>query len=319
MTAVAISSYANFFGSGKETTYGTPVSPTLYTPSTEISFVDVPNYVPNNPLIGSAVDMTDMIPTQPWGTFSYGSPVYMDVIGQALKAIFGAEDLSGSGPYVHAFSVNNAVASQLQPPSWSLVDYTGVEALRYPGALYSQVELTFAAGALLSGTYQGMSQQGVAFTKPTQSFSAKRAMAAYLGVITIGGSANATVESGTVTITRQVNPIPLINAGSAPMWAGSLGVAGSLTMLYVDDTIRTPMLAGTPTALDLSFTNGADILELQSTSTRITGSPITPNSNGYMEQTVAFSAVGNTTDVTTAGAGYSPMIATLTNTVSTAY
>jgi hypothetical protein len=38
-----------------------------------------------------------------------------------------------------------------------------------------------------------------------------------------------------------------------------------------------------------------------------------------MEITISFTGVANTTDVTTAGGGFSPIKATITNSVSTAY
>lgn len=315
----ALSIYPGFIGAAKETTYGTPVAASTFIPATDIASEDVKNYVGDTAYRGSAVENYAMYTTQGWGTFSYGGPVYMDTIGLPLKALLGAEDLSGSGPYVHKFGVNNATT--LQPPSYTLVDYNAYEARSFPGAVASQVEFTLAANALLtmSSTWQSLASSMV--SKPSQSFTTKTATAGYKGVMTVGGTATTLIESGTVTLARTVNPIIAINASASPtqIWAAAVNVTGSLTIIFTDDTFLTPMLNGTQTAVDISYTNGADILEIHSTDALFTAAPITRNSSGYMEITVAFTSVANTTDITTAGGGYSPVLCTLTNTVTAAY
>lgn len=315
----ALSSYSSFTGYAKETTYGTGVTVTAFPPSTGIQFEDVMNYTSDSAMRGSRVDSYNQVPTQGWGTFNYGGPIFMDTIGGPLKGIFGAEDLSGAGPYVHKFGVLNS--GTFQPPSYTLVDYVGngANALQYPGAIYSQVDITLDPAGLLTSTQQGLCQHSAVIAKPSQSFSAKSALAGYTGAISIGGSVNTSVLSGTVTLTQQTNAIPVINNSSPPIWAGSVGVSGTLTILYIDDTIRLDMRNGTQVALDITYTSGADSLNLHATDTLFTANPIQRDNNGYMTQAVAFTAVANTTDIATAGGGYSPLAATLTNTVSTAY
>lgn len=314
----AISTYPSFTGAAKETTYGTPVTVTTFSPATTIAFEDLPNYAADQAMRGSAVDTYNMIPTQKWGSFSYGSPVYMDTVGLPLKGLFGAEALTGAGPYIHKFSTLNT--GTFQPPSYTLVDYNGFEALSYPGGLFSQVEFSFSATELLTAAFQGLCQSSSPVTKPSQSFSTKTAMAGYNGVIQVAGSANTMVESGTVTLARQLNPLPLINQSSAPIWAGSVSATGSLTAVYVDDTFRTPLTSGTSVALDFTFTNGADILQIHGSNCLFTAGPITRNSNGWMEQAISFTAVANTADATSGGGtGYSPMYVQLTNSTSTVY
>lgn len=315
----ALSTYTGWVGAAKETTYGTPVAATTFIPATDIASEDVKNYVPDTAMRGSAVAAYAMYPTQGWGTFNYGGPVYMDTIGLPLKALLGAEDLSGSGPYVHKFGVNNAAT--LQPPSYTLVDYNGFEARSFPGAVASQVEFTLAADSLLTMTSTWQALGSSAVTKPSQSFTSKTASAGYVGVITIAGSATTLVKSGTLTLSRNVTPQIAVNASTSPtqIWAADVSYAGSLTIYYTTDAFLTPMLNGTQTAIDVSYTNGADILEIHSTDALFTAAPITRDSTGVMMITVAFTGVANTTDATTAGGGYGPALCTLTNTVTAAY
>lgn len=314
----AISTFPSFTGLAKETTYATPVAATVFTPATTIAFEDLPNYVPDTAMRGSAVESYAEYPTQKWGTFSYDCPVYMDTIGSALMGILGSSDVSGSGPYVHTFAVNNATT--YQPPSYTIGEYNGVEWRYLAGSVFSQLAFSFSGSDLLTASIQGTGLASATTTKPTQSFSAKTALAAYTGAITIGGSATGVVESGSFTISRTVTPITAVNNSSAPaqIWGGAVSVAMSLTALYVTDTVfLTPFLAGTQTAVDLTFTNGADILELHCTDALFTKAPVTRGSSGWMEITVDATGVANTTDANTAGGGYSPVKATLTNTTAT--
>lgn len=310
--------FSSFMGSFKESVYGTPGAATSFTPATSIASEDVKNYVPDSAMRGSAVDAYNQIPTQGWGTFSYDCPVFMDTIGVPLKGILGDEVLTGSGPYVHKFSTLNT--APMQPQSYTLVDYNGYEARQFPGSVFSQVAFTIDANGLLTASIQATSLGSSSVTKPTQSFSAKTALAGYKGVITIGGAATALVESGSFAITRVVNPMIAVNGSASPtqIWAAAVSYAGSLTIIFQDDTFLTPMLNGTSQVFDISYTNGADILDLRASSGLETKAPITRGSNGWNEITVDVSGVANTTDAGGSG-GYSPLLATLTNTISTAY
>lgn len=316
---MAISTYPSFLGIAKETTPGTPVTATTFIPVTSMTPEDVKNYVPDQAMRGSAVDSYGQYPTQGWSTYSFDGPVYMDTIGVILKGLLGAEDLSGAGPYVHKFGVLNT--GTYQPPSWTISDYNGYNTRQFPGFMFSQTQFSFAAGTLLTHSTQGQGLASVTTTKPTQTFSAKPAIQGYKGVISIAGSPTTLVESGTLTIARTVNPITAVNNTASPanIWAGSVTVTGQLTLIYNDDTYLTPMLTGTSQALDISYTAGADILVLHCNSGLSTKAPITRGSNGWNEITVDITGVANTTDANTAGGGYSPIAATLTNTQTLAY
>lgn len=316
---MAISTYPSFVGMAKETTPGTAVPVTTFTPATSIASEDVKNYVSDSAMRGSAVESYAQVPTQGWGTFSYEQPVYLDTIGPALKGIFGAEDLSGAGPYIHTFAVLNS--GTFQAPTYTLVDYNGFEARSFPYGVFNSVALTYAADGLLTAAVGAQTFGSSAVTKPTQSFTAKPATAAYKTVVTIGGSATTLIESAAVTIARPTNPIIAINASANPtnIWGGPVSVTGSLTAIYTDDTFLTPMLNGTSTSVELSTTVGADILDIKCTNGLFTAAPITRGGNGWMEITIAFTGVANTTDANTAGGGYSPAKVILTNTTSTVY
>jgi len=317
-----ISVYPSFVGLVKEVTPGTAVTPpTTFIPATTIASEDVRNYVADQAMRGSAVDSYDQIPTQGWGTFSFDGPVFMDSIGFILKGILGAEDLAGSGaPYTHTMSVLNT--GTYQAPTYTLYDYNGFEARQFPYGVFNSCQLTYGADGLLTHSSQAQAQASTGVSKPTQSFSALKATAAYKTVVTIGGSATTLVESAQITIARPTNPIIALNNSTSPtaIWGGPVAISGQLTAIYEDDTFLTPQLAGTATSVELSTTDAdSNILDILCTDGLFTQAPITRNGNGWMEITISFTGVANTTDVTTAGGGYSPGIVTLTNSRSTAY
>lgn len=316
---MAISVYPSFLGVAKETTPGTAVAASTFIPATQLAGEDVKNYVGDTAMRGSAVDSYGQFPTQGWGTYSFDCPVYMDTIGVPLKGILGSEDVSGAGPYTHKFAVLNS--GTYQPPTWTLSDYNGFNTRQYPYFVFSQVQFTLDAGGLLTASCQGQSFATATTTKPTQSFSSKTAIQGYKGAISIGGTSTTKVENATLTIARTVNPITAVNNTTSPtaIWAGSVAVTGQMTLIYDDDTFLTPMLSGTNQAIVVTYTNGADSLALQMTNGLFTKAPVTRGGNGYMEITVDFTAVANTTDTTTAGGGYSPLLATLINTTTAAY
>ena len=316
---MAISTYPSFLGVAKETTPGTAVAASTFIPSTALTPEDVKNSVGDTAMRGSAVDSYGQFPTQGWGTYSFDCPVYMDTIGVPLKGILGAEDISGAGPYTHIFSTLNT--GTYQPPTWTLSDYNGFNTRQFPYFVFSQVQFTLSAGGLLTASCQGTSFASATTTKPTQSFSAKTAIQGYKGAITVGGTATTLVENATLTIARQVNPITAVNNTTSPtnIWAGSVAVTGQMTLIYNDDTFLTPMLNGTNQAIDITYTNGADSLALHCTNGLFTKAPVTRGGNGWMEITIDFTAVANTTDANTAGGGYSPIKATLINTTTAAY
>lgn len=313
----AVSNFPSFLGYAKETTPGTPVAASIFTPSTTIQTEDVRNYVPDNAMRGSAVDAYLQVPTQGWGTFAYTQPVFMDTIGTPLKGVLGAETVVGSTPFVHTFSVLNS--GTYQAPTWTITDYNGFEGRQYPFGVFSQVEFTLSPDALLMASISGTAFASTSVSKPTQTFSAKTALAAYKAAVTIAGSASVLLQSATLTIARNVTPVTALNNSNSPttIFGGSVAYSGSFTAIFTDDTFLTPMLNGTATALDFSFTNGADILDLHSTSGLFLTAPIQRGSDGYMQIAVTFSGVANTTDVSVAGGGYSPVLATLTNTTAT--
>lgn len=313
---MAFSKFSTFVGIGKETTLGTAVAPDLYLPVTDAKPEDLPSYVADTGMRGSAVEAYNEIRTQGNGTYEIDGPVYMDTIGIPLLAVLGSEDVTGtSAPYTHAFAGNNT--STMQPPTWTISDYNGNNTRQFPGAMCSQLEFTYSADALLSYKAMWSTFPSTTTTSPTETFSTNKATAGYVGVLKFGGTQATNVESGTLTISRAVNVVKGITGTTDPatIFGGAVSVTGQFTAIYdanAETDYLAAMLAGDSTTFDLKFTNGSDSLEFVCTDALFTKAPISRGKD-YIEITVDFTAVANTTDANTAGGGYSPIKATLTN------
>lgn len=311
---------ASYVGFGKETTPGTSVAPTVFTPATAFTPQDVRNYVQDQGIRGAFVDTYNQIPTQGWSTYFYDSNLYVDSMGPALKSLLGEEAVSGTGPYTHVFDVLNSGA---QPTTYTVADYNGFNMRRFAYSLCNSVQVNFDASGLLTYTAQWMGFASATATTTASSFTAVPAKAAYVGTVSIGGSSTLLVQSGNVTMARNVVPILAINASTSPtaMFGGGVSSTGSLTIIYQDDTFLTPFLNGTAQALDLSWTAGSgagtQTFTYHATTALFTNATV-DRGEEYVRLNVDFESVANTTDVGSSG-GYSPVKATLVNAVTAAY
>lgn len=318
---MAFSKYASFVGLAKETVPGTAVAATAFLPVTDAKPEDLPTYVPDTGMRGSAVESYNEVRTQGSGTYGFDGPVYMDTIGNLLKALLGAEDISGAGPTLHKFASLNS--GTMQPPTYTISDYNGNNTRQFPFATCSQLVFNYSADALLSYTSTWDTFPSATTSKPTQTFSAKTANAGYLGVLKFGGTQATNIESGTLTLARATSVVKGITGTTSPVsiFGGAVSATGQFTALYdanAETNYLAAMLSGSSTTFDLKFTNGADFLEFTCTQALFTKAPISRGKD-YLEITVDFTGVANTTDANTAGGGYSPISASLSNSQATAY
>lgn len=310
---------ASYAGFGKETTAGTSVPPTIFTPATSLSPQDIRNYVQDQAWRGSFVDTYNQIPTQGWATYGYESNLYVDSAGPAFKSLLGEEALSGTGPYTHAMNVLNSG----QPPTYTVADYNGFNMRRFASALCNAVNVNFSADGLLTYAASWTSFVSATATQTASSFTTVPAKAAYVGTVSIGGSSTLLVQSGSVTIGRNVVPILGINNSTSPtaIFGGGVSSQGNLTIIYQDDTFLTPFLNGTAQAIDLSWTAGSgagtQTFTYHATTALFTNATI-DRGEEYVRLNVDFEAVANSTDVG-ASAGFSPCKVTLVNAVTAVY
>lgn len=202
-------------GIGKETTAGTPVTPTMMLPVTNISVSENRGRLVDESFRGRMSAQAYAVQEGPSSVeiSLEGYVIPTGAFGLLLLGVFGTDTPSGAGPYLHTYSV--------APSTYALTSFTVVRNTGISGSNTDQFnfcrmnELTlnwsteeyWTYSATLIGRRSAARVAAPSLTEPTD--------VRLRGVdtsVTIGGSATTHVESASVTWTR--NATPLHTAGS---------------------------------------------------------------------------------------------------------
>lgn len=314
------SSNLSFLGIAKEVTPGTPVTATAFIPVSAPTGKDELTLLDDKGLRGAMVDTFGQVAGVKSGTLDYSGDVFPDTVGWALAGVLGDVATTGaSAPYTHAMAVQNG--SDGQPTSYTLVDYYATAARAYPGSKFSEFGLKFSADGMLTYTAKAVTFGSQTVTKPTASFSTVQPLAAWTGLVTLGGSSFTTVTDGELTIKRPVTVVNTVNNTQSPaqLWSGPVSVDGKLTVVMESDAQLTNYLSATDQALVLNFSGGAGAAAYQvqftMTKCKYQAAEI-GRGKDYVELALTFTAHANSTDIG-ASAGFSPVKATLQNAIAT--
>lgn len=309
-----ITTYQSFLGIAKEATKLTPVAATDYIPCKTMTPVDHQTYLAVGGIRGSQVASYGQIPSVTWAEYGFDGDVYPDTIGYPLAGVLGDVVTTGTAaPYSHVMAVKNT--GDGQPGSFTLTDYNAISTRQFAGAQFSEVGFTFAANGLLTYTAKASAAASVTTTMPTRSYSAITPIAAWRGVITIGGTTDLHVLDGTCDIKRTVDVIDTIDGAANPyaLFAGPVSVTGKLSVVAETEATLTNYLNNVQPSLDIAFSQGAGVT-LNSVTLHMTSAAyITGAINrgkDYIGFDITYDAVANTTDVGATG-GYSPIKATV--------
>ena len=154
-------------------------------------------------------------------------------------------------------------------------------------------------------------------TAPTPSFSTVLPTQVWTGTVTIGGSTVGYTRTADLSLSRKSEAIFGIGNTQAPyqVFLGAFSATGKATFVMQDDTELTRYLTNTQPALTFNFSTGTGSTATQVAFTLTKGAYTTAaieRNNDYVEITVDFNGIANTTDVGTT-AGYSPIKFTLQN------
>lgn len=316
-----IAANQSFLGIAKEATPGTAVAATAYLPVSGMKPNINVEYLTDDNLRGSNVKSYDMRPGPQWAQYDIDGSVYADTFGFLVTGVLGDVTTTGaSAPFSHAVTIlNNA-----QPPTYTLSDYNGFNTRQFAGSKVSEVGLKFAGNGLLDYSAKCVASGFATTSKPTQSFTAPTAVAAWQGISTIGGSASSLIVNGDINIKRTVEPIHNVDGAATPyaiFAGGDLEVTGSFVAVYEDDTLLTPYLAGTQQILDFNWSQGAGAtlqqVKVHMSTAQIVDAQINRSGGKYVELACKFEALANTTDKGSSG-GYGPVTVTLQNQLAAA-
>ena len=318
--------HRSYIGVAKETTKGTPVTPTAFIPvlASSLKNDDIYGALYDEGLRGSLVKNYNYVQGRGNSTISFGGAAFADTIGWSIAGLLGEDSVSGSAPYVHTMALKNSAtaAADAQPTALTLTDFYAANVRAYAGVQVSDFSLKFNSEGLLEYDTKGVGWLSATATTPTPSYSTILPTPVWYGTVTVGGSSISNSVMGNIDMKRPTAPIFGIANTQNPyqVFSGALEVTGKITFLMEADTELTRYLTNTQPALVFNWTQGAGATQTQIQATLTKGAYVLAaieRSKEYVEITVDINAQGNLTDSGTVG--YSPIKWVVKNAVTTSF
>ena len=318
--------HRSYVGIAKETTKGTPVTPTVFIPVLASSLKPEDKYgsLFDEGLRGSLVKNYNYVQGRGNSTFDFGGAAFADTIGYPIAGLLGEDVVTGSAPYVHTMSLKNATATaaDAQPAAFTLTDFYAANVRAYAGQQFHDFSLKFSSEGLLEYDAKATGWLSATASTPTPSFSTILPTPVWYGTVSVAGSTVSNAVSGNLDMKRPVSPIFGIGNTQNPyqVFVGALEVTGKVTFLMEADVQLTNYLTNTQPALVFNWTQGTGSTQTQIQATVTKGAytaAMIERSKEYVEISVDINAQGNLTD--SGSVGYSPIKWVIKNAVTTAY
>ena len=237
-----------------------------------------------------------------------------------------------TSPYTHQLALLGPASStgnvSGEPPSMTINHNTGIPGSANKNAvqyLYAKFhEITFAWDAMkwfewdAKATSYSHAYPGSA---PVAAFSGSRAIPAWNVVQTIAGTAVNDITAGSVTFTREVEPLPTADGQQNPYGIFLGGIDAQFKLTYnpaLDETSLLNMINNTRPTLNFAISNGLSGANLVSLTIAaqlggFKGAPLKPMKTRFGFE-VTGELVGNTTNIGNSG-GYGPAVITIVNAI----
>lgn len=285
-----------YFGLAKEATYGTSVAPTIFIPYDSIKVEDDLRKSVDEGRRGVLSKEFAVYNTTRLSKIDVETLAYPDTIGHLLYGILGKDTVTGTGPYTHKFQVLDGAA-----PSYTFADYNviaGTNERRYPGGVIDEVGFKFDddGNMKVSAKMQSKISTLVAKSTPTQNVSTP--FQGWMASLTLGGSVNANLLGGDITIKRANELLFAGNNTQDPTRAvnGRIEISGKLTFDVVDESEYLLFLNGTQQSIQVQFqVNANQSLTFLFTKTDISKSTV-DRGGEYVRVDMDFKCLYNTTD-----------------------
>jgi hypothetical protein len=312
----------SYLGIAKETTKGTPVTPTDFIPvlASKLKPADIIMPLYDEGLRGSLIKNYNYIQGRSHSTFDFGGAVFADTFGYVLGGLLGDVTTTGStAPYTHNISIKNATAvgADAQPTSFTLTDYYAANVRAYPGIQVHDCSLKFTADGLLDYDAKGTGWLSSTAATPTPSFSTVLPIPTWVATVSIGGTTVSNSVEGNIDMARPMTPIFGISNTKNPyqVFVGALETTGKIKFVMENDTQLTNFLTNVQPAIVINWSQGtgASATQVQATITKgAYTAAVVDRSKDFVEVDIDLNAQGNTTDAGSSG-GYANIKWTLQN------
>lgn len=253
-------SRANRIGVAREATWGSMPAPQVMIPVEPPTFSEI--YEPLLDNLVRGVNVMDMGTYQGVGRLelSLNSFFFPEETPFFLLAMLGAVVTTGTGPFVHTFSLAN------QPPSLCLQDEGlvypgGATSRRYGGFLPSSFGLSFSSEeGFLTWTCEGQGSIGTAPGAGTVPVDASgEPFRGWQGTVQFGGVGNTRLLSADITLERELQLRYAADGLQRPSALHSGAISATCSMVFdaTDFVEMDRVLAHAFTTMTLTFTYGA--------------------------------------------------------------
>ena len=316
----------SYIGLAKETTKGTPVTPTVYIPviANSVKPQDIYGPLYDEGLRGSLVKNYNYIQGRANSTFDFSGAAFADTILYPIAGLLGEDVVTGaSAPYTHTIAVKNSAtaAADAQPSAFTITDFYAANVRAYAGMQFHDFSLKFNADGLLEYDAKATGWVSATASTPTPSFSTVLPTPVWYGTVSVAGTTISNSTTGNIDLKRPVTPIWGIANTQNPyqVFVGATEVTGKITFIMENDTQLTNYLTNTQPALVFNWSQGSGSSATQIQATMTKGAytlAVIERSKDYVEVMVDLNAQGNLTDA--GSVGYSPIKWVVKNAVTTA-
>ena len=326
----------SFWGLAPEATYGVTAAASIatYTPIGSPKVTPGLKWLTDSDFRGSPVANYDQVAGVRADQFSGKTYLYTDVYPALIRAALGSTDTVGASvsvtsaagasvaAYPHTIGLNNTASVGSQSPSYTLVNNSVDASYTILAARLVDLAISFSADAAVESTFSftGNISSSASAATSNVTESTQHFVPAWNVSASIGGTAVTVVESGSLDIKRSTAPIHVIGQqGPYNNFQGPLEVSGQLNfVLESGQSFYANSLTANQLAIVLKFTDPATGYSVQFTMTKCQlEDPVIDQSKAFISLQTKFMAVANTTD--DVNNGYAPIVALITNGVSTAY
>ena len=322
----------SYFGLAPETTYGTPVAISTFTPVDSPKVVTEVTWLDDSSFRGSPVMHYDQVPGVTKGMYDAKVYLYSDVYPHLLRAALGSTDSVGASvsvanssgasvtAYPHTIGVANVPSTGSQAPSYTIVNNSVDAPYQLTAARLTDLSIAVSVDAAVESTFSFIGNAASVVASVAANESTQHLVPSWNCAASIGGSSVAVIESLEISIKRNTTSIHTVGS-QAPYnnFQGPITVEGKFSFVVENgETFYANALTRAQQQVLVRMTDpatGYNVL-LQMSAVQLE-SPVIDQGKAYIALSANFVAVANTTDAV--NGGYAPIKAVVTNGVSTSY
>ena len=296
------------------------LGPTAYLPVEKFAPVDTYAQLYDKTLRGYQVDSFAAVAGVRTSAWDLSGPIFADTFPYILGGLFGSEDVSGSGPYAHAFGVLNT--GTYQPSAYALYFYDGYNCRIFSGK-FTETTIAIDPKALMMHTTKYIGRASGVVSTPTVATSTILPTTSWSASTTIGSSTSLVCLTGEITFSRlNAEEVITLQGIQDPytVWVGQMSVKGKFDIVKEDDTQLSNYFNESQPVLKWTALTGSGATQtgitVQSTKANFETAKTDANGKGFVMESFTFESLANTTDKTTSGTGVSPAKVTVTNATS---